>query len=479
MPTTGQIKILYDDGAAHDSVHVAGEFTSWEPVDLGLENGTLYAAIFDGAEPGESYQYKFIVDGTWKLLPGYEQATDAIGNINHVIKATAVPIASDPIYGTTSSEPVGSATDADIGNDSGAAGISNAKDLKDEEGQFSQDEGLVQPRETTDSNIDESSSTIPVTVVDIQRLQRVGGDGPWQVIDQQQDVVVGDRSPEIIEPVEQSSEPAEALKFPSSAESGEPIRTEEANAPIDASVDPYAADGLGATDAYTDAYDTFQKSTDTSTYDSALEDETPVGTTSQGGAEAPIFTETETGGFDYSNAPTSFPLSENTSKAAVPASYSDRTITSQKEISKETGAPRNQIDESTGFPPEAGVPSAYSPQGTVRASGSHQSNLAAAAATAATSSPGRTSAVNAAASRASAYAKSDALESPSSTSATGTTPAAATVSSSKRNSAKTSGDARGEGILSQAERELHATPPTSESKGKFRKLFRKIPGGKH
>ena len=96
---TGRIEIFYDDMAPHDSIDVAGEFTNWIPVPLGLDYGTKYGAIFDGAEAGHKYMYKFIVDGEWRLLQGPPLETDPIGNLNHYITAIPVPDAEESVSG--------------------------------------------------------------------------------------------------------------------------------------------------------------------------------------------------------------------------------------------------------------------------------------------------------------------------------------------------------------------------------------------
>lgn len=88
---SGRLHITYDDGHHHPKVEIAGEFTGWQPVPLGLDKETTYAAIFDGAEPNERYQYKFIVNDQWTLLPTYPTTTDASGFVNHYVVATAPP----------------------------------------------------------------------------------------------------------------------------------------------------------------------------------------------------------------------------------------------------------------------------------------------------------------------------------------------------------------------------------------------------
>lgn len=107
---SGRLLIKFDDGQHHSKVEIAGEFTDWQPVALGLDKGTTYAAIFDGAEANESYQYKFIVNGQWTLLPNYPTTTDSSGFVNHCAVAAAAPGHSSFLSGSASpteiSEPL-------------------------------------------------------------------------------------------------------------------------------------------------------------------------------------------------------------------------------------------------------------------------------------------------------------------------------------------------------------------------------------
>lgn len=494
MSETGQIKIFYDDGLSHDSVKIAGEFTSWEPVDLGVEEGTLYAAIFDGAQPGEYYQYKFIVDGAWTLHDGYEQAQDAIGNYNHVVKALPVPIAlgTEPTAtAPTPSETAGGqleAENATVGsNETITRGDVNGKDigsepstskpLAEEEPPYEKESGsdLPQSKETSFDSTPASysySRTVPVTLVDVQRSQRVGGDGPWQVVDQQQDVIYGERSPEIVEPVDQSSEPAEPLRMPSSAESAEPIAAETVESSSEANDAIYATTSLATADttSYIDADETFQRSGNSSAYDSAVEYDTPAAAVTTAGTQA------ATPSVPHADVPTS---------STLPTSQSFKTITPRKEISLETGAPHTQIDESTGFPPEVDASAMSSPlsaeRGSAKRASYSPSSTAAAAASAATS-PSRKSAANTAAARASAYAKYDVVDTmPPQSSAEDTPAPSGLVSNNKRLSGRSAGSslgADGEGILSQAQREIHQGVPPSEGKSKFRNFFRRLSASK-
>lgn len=79
------VKFSYDDGIAHSSVQVAGEFNSWSPVNLHHEQGTRYSLELDVLDRGR-FMYKYIVDGEWRLSgkEGEEVVDDGMGNSNHI-----------------------------------------------------------------------------------------------------------------------------------------------------------------------------------------------------------------------------------------------------------------------------------------------------------------------------------------------------------------------------------------------------------
>ena len=68
------------------SVYLAGEFNGWDPTVIPLTKGD--DGLWHGAvelEPG-TYQYKFVVDGTWVEDPGNPETTDdGHGGVNSII----------------------------------------------------------------------------------------------------------------------------------------------------------------------------------------------------------------------------------------------------------------------------------------------------------------------------------------------------------------------------------------------------------
>lgn len=70
--STAVIEIAYDDSQYHSLVEVAGEFSSWSklplhPTTAASASATAYSAKIEGLVPGNTYMYKFIVDGEWLL----------------------------------------------------------------------------------------------------------------------------------------------------------------------------------------------------------------------------------------------------------------------------------------------------------------------------------------------------------------------------------------------------------------------------
>lgn len=75
-PSTSSIEITYDDGKSHSVVEVAGEFSNWNKLVLTLNpankdddsaSTTVFSRTIDSLVPGNSYMYKFVVDGEWLL----------------------------------------------------------------------------------------------------------------------------------------------------------------------------------------------------------------------------------------------------------------------------------------------------------------------------------------------------------------------------------------------------------------------------
>lgn len=74
---TTSVDICYDDSKLHSLVEVAGEFSQWAKLPLAHhpapENAaadvstTQYKRTVDNLVPGDTYMYKFIVDGEWLL----------------------------------------------------------------------------------------------------------------------------------------------------------------------------------------------------------------------------------------------------------------------------------------------------------------------------------------------------------------------------------------------------------------------------
>jgi Glycogen recognition site of AMP-activated protein kinase len=81
------VKINFDDGLHHSTVQVAGEFSSWAPIDLNHEQGNQFGLELNELEAGRQYMYKYIVDGEWKLSgkEGERVVDDGKGNLNHVL----------------------------------------------------------------------------------------------------------------------------------------------------------------------------------------------------------------------------------------------------------------------------------------------------------------------------------------------------------------------------------------------------------
>lgn len=84
------MKVTFDDNLPHSTVQLAGEFNSWTPADMALEQGTLFSVELNNLEPDKQYMYKYIIDGEWKLSGKEGEAVldDGEGNLNHVLTET-------------------------------------------------------------------------------------------------------------------------------------------------------------------------------------------------------------------------------------------------------------------------------------------------------------------------------------------------------------------------------------------------------
>jgi hypothetical protein len=78
------VEVVFEYAGDGDRIEVAGSFNNWEPA--GLEKGD--DGVFRGTleiSPG-SYEYKFVVDGTWVEDPANpETAPDPYGGVNSVL----------------------------------------------------------------------------------------------------------------------------------------------------------------------------------------------------------------------------------------------------------------------------------------------------------------------------------------------------------------------------------------------------------
>ncbi len=80
-----KVKFIYQPpiGGEHD-IYLAGSFNNWQTDELKLqESNGIYEIEIDLAEG--RYEYKFIVDGDWKLDNAAEAVEDKFGNINSII----------------------------------------------------------------------------------------------------------------------------------------------------------------------------------------------------------------------------------------------------------------------------------------------------------------------------------------------------------------------------------------------------------
>jgi len=91
-------------------VEVAGTFNGWSPTPMDKGEGDLWSLVLD-LDPGE-YQYKFIIDGTWREDPAAESyADDGYGGRNGVFtlgdEAKVLGAAGAPATGEAAAKPSG------------------------------------------------------------------------------------------------------------------------------------------------------------------------------------------------------------------------------------------------------------------------------------------------------------------------------------------------------------------------------------
>lgn len=80
----GTVRIALNANGSAGSVSVAGAFNGWQAVRMKKQKDGSFAASFEAA-PG-SYEYKFIVDGEWKVDPDNSAwALNQYGTLNSVM----------------------------------------------------------------------------------------------------------------------------------------------------------------------------------------------------------------------------------------------------------------------------------------------------------------------------------------------------------------------------------------------------------
>ena len=82
QPTLVPTVIVWGHGG--ESVEVQGSFDNWttrQPLQRSGKDFTIVKLLLPGV-----YQYKFIVDGTWKYAPDQSAVYDEMGNINNVLE---------------------------------------------------------------------------------------------------------------------------------------------------------------------------------------------------------------------------------------------------------------------------------------------------------------------------------------------------------------------------------------------------------
>merc|ERR1719431_825790 len=71
------------EGAGHQNVSVAGDFTKWQPIPLTKVGDNKWVTEVK-LEPG-CYAHKWVVDGEWKNKEGAELEVDNAGNVNSLL----------------------------------------------------------------------------------------------------------------------------------------------------------------------------------------------------------------------------------------------------------------------------------------------------------------------------------------------------------------------------------------------------------
>lgn len=86
MNSTGVVVITFSDGALHNSVEVAGEFSNWKKIPLNASPDAFYSVQISNLKCEATYMYKFIIDDVWQLAQdGRPLTTDLDGNANHIL----------------------------------------------------------------------------------------------------------------------------------------------------------------------------------------------------------------------------------------------------------------------------------------------------------------------------------------------------------------------------------------------------------
>lgn len=88
-------------------VQLAGSFTNWEPQDMKFDGATGYHTFSLDVVPGNTYQYKFIIDGKWCLDQDIPLVTAEDGHQNHQIIGEEAVIEENidlPVYDPTTAK---------------------------------------------------------------------------------------------------------------------------------------------------------------------------------------------------------------------------------------------------------------------------------------------------------------------------------------------------------------------------------------
>lgn len=87
VETGKRIKVCFEllSCLAHE-IHLAGDFNGWDPQALPLENdGGSRWSVEIALQPG-TYEYLFVVDGTWETDPCARSVKNCYGTFNSVIR---------------------------------------------------------------------------------------------------------------------------------------------------------------------------------------------------------------------------------------------------------------------------------------------------------------------------------------------------------------------------------------------------------